>query len=317
MAATPTLNRIRSESGIQDVLNILNRDGVEELFDDFEGDLLKDEWLETTGTGAASVAGGLALLATTASDDKGTGLIGHVGWMAGKGCMVQSRFAIDTLNSKVEFGFVNAQGSAETGVINNPDTGSIQTATSVVGLYYDLHSVAATVSSWNAIGAAATAVRRSLYGAQAANAANDATATTYTAASTYFGVIGSLIGQTITVPDAATRYSSQMMVASNTTSVATGTWITPMPNDDQGYRWGNVPLALGVPVAAEYHTYTVKLEATLEAFFYIDGVLAARIPAAVAAATTSLAPYIHVVDRAGAGATLSVDYLWALQSRRA
>jgi len=327
---------IRSGSGIQDYLNLLNKDGVEELFDDFDGDLLKDEWAETTGTGAASVAGGLCALATTASDAKGTGLIGDARWSADKGCMVEARFAVDQLDCKIEFGWVNAEGTAELGVVNDADAGTIQTATEVAVFVYDIHATAATLASWHTVGAKSAGVVRNLYGAQAASATNDATTTTYTVAGTPFAA-SALIGQRLWVPAyaAGTRREGQysMLPVSNTTSVITGTTTVSgakgaweggrQPPDNLGYGWGNIDLALGVPVAATYHTFTVKLQPSYvaaevpEALFLIDGVLAARMPGAVTATTTALCPYIQVAARSATEAILSVDYIRAIQSRRA
>ena len=323
MAATPVLNRIRSGSGLQDYLNLLNKDGVEEWFDDFEGDLIADEWAESTGTGGAGAcASSLLPLATTASDNKGAPIIGSAGWMAGKGAMIQARFAPSTVDCKIEFGFVDADPDNETGAVDDidgePPTWDT-TPTDAILFVYDKDD-ARTTDAWCGMSKTATTPQISFYGTGVANAANDAAATSYTVNDTL--VVNSLTGQPIFVPAYATGTDRsgqfEMLVTSNTANVCTGHWRNGLiPPDDLAYSYGNLPSTLGVPVAAEYHTYTIKLEPNLDALFYVDGVFAGRITDAVTAATTSLCPWVEVVARAAAGLTLYVDYVWCVQSRRA
>jgi hypothetical protein len=327
-------NAIRSGSGIQDYLGLLNKDGVEEVFDDFHGDSVGHKFAEVTGTGTATYAASKAVLTTTAADHKTTGLMGNAGWTAGQGCVLETRFAVDRLVNKIFLGWVNAEGGGDEGVLNNSLTPSFRTATSVIGLGYDYDDTS-TLKGFAAYSACSThydgstpaATRVSLVGYGAANGSNHAAATTYTVNGTPL-LASQLIGQIITVPATAstTVPTRRFMVHSNTTSVATGHWMGNgfKSPDDLSYRWGNGPITTGtptlnlaVPVAAEYHTYTVKLDPALVAYFYIDGIEMCRLDAAVTASTTSLLPVIECTSRDGTASIMSVDYIRAVQSRRA
>ena len=323
MAATPVLNKIRSGSGLQEYLNLLNRDGVEEWFDDFEGDLIADEWAAGTGTGSiGTCASSLLPISTSAADNKGKGIIGSAGWMAGKGALIQARFAPSTVDCKIEFGFTDTDPANETGATNDvdgePPTWDA-TPTDAILFVFDKDD-ARTTEGWCGMSKTATIPQVSFYGTGVANAANDATATTYTVNDTL--VVNSLTDQPLFVPAYATATNRsgqfEMYVDSNTATVCTGTWRNGLiPPDNVAYSYGNLPSTLGVPVAAEYHTYTIKLEPNLDALFYVDGVFAGKMTGAVTATTTSLCPWIEVVAREAAGLVLYVDYMWCIQSRRA
>jgi len=332
--------KLRSGSGVQDILAVLNRDGVEELFDDFHGDSVGHKFVEVTGTGTATYAVSKAVLTTTASDRKTTGLMGNTGFTAGQGCMVQARFMCNRVDNKIFFGFANAEGGADEGVINSYLTPSFRTATNVVGFAYaDADDdTSALLPAWSTLSATSdlvltgtpAATRVSLGGYGAASATNDVSTVTlandtFTVAGTPFST-NQLKGQILHVPGLPTANVIQrhMMIHSNTTSVITGHWMEGglPPNQNQSYSWGNGPqtsatLGLAIPVASAYHTFTVKLTPALEAHFYIDGREMCVLPNAVTASTTSLLPIIECTSSSATASVMYVDYIWAMQSRRA
>jgi len=342
MYSIQVANSIRSGSGIQDILSVLNKDGVEELFDDFHGDSVGHKFFEVTGTGTATYAVSKAVLTTTAADRKTTGLMSNTGWTAGQDCMVQARFMVNRVDNKVFFGFANAEGGADEGVIAAGGylTPSWLTATSVIGFgFADVtDDTAALLPAWSALSACSdlvltgtpAATRVSLGGYGAAHGSNHATATTYTVNGTPFST-NQLKDQILHVPGFMPTYVAgadtrqrHMMIHSNTTSVITGHWMGDgsIPEDDVSYSWGNGPqtsatLGLAIPVASEYHTFTVKLTPALEAHFLIDGREMCVLPNAVTATTTSLLPIIECTSSSATASIMYVDYILAEQSRRA
>ena len=332
--------KLRSGSGIQDILAVLNKDGVEELFDDFHGNSVGHKFFEVTGTGTATYAVSKAVLTTTAADRKTTGLTSNTGWTAGQGCMVQARFMCTRTDNKIFFGFANAEGGADEGVLNNYDTPSFRTATNVIGFGYadaddETEYVLPAYSAFSATstiydGSTPAATKITLAGYAGAHGTNDVSTVTlpndtYTVANTPF-VASQLVGQILHVPalPAANVIQRHMMIHANTTSVITGHWMDNglPPNQNQSYSWGNGPLTtsllgLAIPVASEYHTFTVKLTPALEAHFYIDGLEMCVLPNAVTASTTSLLPIIECTSSSSTASVLTVDYIQVLQSRRA
>src|SRR4030042_5307608 len=72
----------------------VNRDAYQQLFDDFQGDSLHDMYTLKEDTGGTTVATSLAILASTAGDDKYAGFTGgDLSWMGGKTGMMQIRAA--------------------------------------------------------------------------------------------------------------------------------------------------------------------------------------------------------------------------------
>ena len=286
--------------------SVINKDAYQVFFDDFHGDALQDLYTaKTGGTSTIAVAASNFAVTTTASDTKYYAIASDLGYSGGQNAMIQARMCTsDITDGYIEFGFMDTiAGVAE--VINNSDTPTFTTCTNAVLLSFD-PDCAATAKNWNAYAEVATVKKRSLYGSEAADAANTFTATTVTDTGTPW-VASQIVGQTIHVGN------NDFLVTANTTTVATGTWIRGgVPAAGTAYTWGYSPAA--VPVNSTYVTLTVKLEGTV-ALFYINGVEVAKIPAAVTATTTKLCPWWLYAAHTATGSIGYLDYLWTIQSR--
>ena len=113
-------NLIRSgdPSGIQQIANILNRDAIQEWHDDFEGDLIADEWTAISATSTAAVANSLLTVTQSITADTYYGIVGALGWYPTKSCFMQARFNIPTATTdqKIEIGFTDSVSN--TGLVN-------------------------------------------------------------------------------------------------------------------------------------------------------------------------------------------------------
>ena len=291
----------------------INRDLYDSLFDDFLGNSLHDMYTLKEDTGGTTVATSLAILASTAADNKYAGFTGgDLSWMGGKNCMMQVRCAPTAITeNKFEIGFTGLV-AGNGGCVNAIDNPSWTAGEDTVIFAFDTDG---TNDVWQAMAYNSTAPKkRQLYNTRTSTAT---AATTLTDTSATSWIANSLAGQKITCT--STGYPASVgTIASNSTTVATlaGGWSNGTPATVSTYVIGNAPAALTIPVAAQYNTYTIKIEQST-ALFYINGIQVAVIPAAVSATTAGLSPWLFAQARGGGtiNAILNVDYLWLIQSR--
>lgn len=291
----------------------VNRDLYQSHFDDFVGDSLHDMYTAKNDAGATTCATSLAILNSTAADNKYAGFTGgDLSWMGGKNCMMQVRAATTYITkTKLEIGFTGVV-AGNAGCVNALDNPTWTAAEDSVLFCFDAD---ATNDIWQVLAYNSAAPKKRQLYLTRTSTATAATTLTDTSASSW--IANSLAGQKITCT--STGYEESVgVIASNTTTVATlaGGWSNGTPATASTYVIGNAPATLTVPVASQYNTYTIKIEGVV-ALFYINGIQVATIPAAVSATTAGLAPWLFAQAR-GAGdqaAILNVDYLWMIQSR--
>jgi hypothetical protein len=307
----------------------LNRDAYQQLFDDFDGNtittsLVDDRYTLKNDTGAVTMAAGKAVLASTASDDKYAGFTGgDLAWKGNRNCMMQVKAAPTAITkSKFEIGFTGiVAGNA--GCVNAIDDPTWTAAEDTVIFCFDTDG---SVDVWQAMAYnSAAPKKRVLYTSGTAAAGTSAEHDTFTDTGAAF-VTNSLAGQRLTCTLAGHPVTSAVVLSNNATVLTLpagdtnlrGGWDNGIPGDESAYVIANAPAALTIPVAAQYNTYTIKIEGTT-ALFYINGIQVAKIPAAVSAATVGLTPWLFAQARGdgAVNAILSVDYLWLLQSRSA
>ena len=111
-------NAIRAGRGIEEIVNILNRDAMEEWFDDFSGDLIADEWTVISDTSTAATAGSLLTITGNATTGKYYGIIGGLNYLPTHSCFMQARFnqTVATTTQKIEIGFTDSLSA--TGLVN-------------------------------------------------------------------------------------------------------------------------------------------------------------------------------------------------------
>jgi hypothetical protein len=301
-------------SGVYDLLQeaALNKDAYETFFDDFQGIILDvtNTYTAKNSTGATTVAASKAVLASTASTGLYAGFtMGGLTWTGGQNCMMQVKATPTGIAQvKFEIGFTGTVAGFA-GCVNAIDDPTWTANTSSVIFAFDTDG---TCDVWQAMAySSAAPKKRILYNTRVLTASS-ATSATDTSASGW--VANSLAGQTITCGTAPNL--TRGVIASNSTTVATlaGGWSNGTPTSTATYVIANAPAGVVVPVAGTSAVYTVKIEGTT-ALFYINGIQVATIPAAVAATTTGLTPWLFAESRT-ANAILSVDYLWCMQSRR-
>jgi len=291
----------------------LNMDAYEVWKDDFFGDQLDDKYTAKNSTGATTVAASTAILASTAGDNLYAGFTGGgLGWTGGQNCMMQVRCAPTAITeNKFEIGFCGVV-AGDSGAVNAIDAPTWTATTDTVIFAFDTDG---TCDVWQAMAYNSAAPKKRILYNTRTSTATAATTLTDTSASGW--VANSLAGQKIVAGTAPNLTVG--VIASNTTTVATlaGGWSNGTPATASTYVIGNAPAGLVIPVAAQYNTYTVKIEGTT-ALFYINGIQVAMIPAAVSASTIGLTPWLFAQARGGGtvNAILTVDYLQLIQSRR-
>ena len=301
----------------------LNRDLYDSLFDDFLGDSLHDMYTAKNDAGATTCAASKAILTSTATDNKYAGFTGgDLSWKGGKNCMMQVKAAPTLITKgKFEIGFTGLV-AGNGGCVNAIDDPTWTAAEDTVIFCFDVDG---TLDVWQAMAYnSAAPKKRVLYTSGTAAAGTSATRSTFTDSAATTWVANAMGGQMLTCTK--TGYpTTSAKVLSNTTTVCTvaagdtltrGGWSNGIPQDESAFVIANASAGLTIPVAAQYNTYTIKIEQTT-ALFYINGIQVAVIPAAVSATTVGLSPWLFSQAR-GAGdqtAILNVDYLWLIQSR--
>jgi len=301
----------------------VNKDAYQQLFDDFQGDSLHDMYTLKEDTGGTTVATSLAILNSTAADNKYAGFTGgDLSWKGNRNCMLQVRAATTYITkTKLEIGFAGlVAGNA--GCVNAIDDPSWTAAEDTVIFCFDADG---TLDVWQAMAYNSVAPKkRVLYTSGTATAGTSATRDTFTESGATTWIANAMGGQMLTCTKTGYPITSAK-VLSNTTTVCTvaagdtttrGGWSNGIPQDESAFVIANAPAALAIPVAAQYNTYTIKIEQDV-ALFYINGIQVAVIPAAVSAVTAGLTPWLFAQAR-GTGdqaAILNVDYLWMIQSR--
>ncbi len=154
MASAPVGNAIRSGSGIEVILEMLNIDSVQSWKDDFDGDLIRDEWTVNSATTTAATAASLYTI--TSSQTAATYLyaVGNVGYTPNRGAMFQTRmkFRSSTSLVKVEMGFTSATASVgAVASLGDGDWAPTFTDTNCVAFVWDTNS---NQENWCAVAAA-------------------------------------------------------------------------------------------------------------------------------------------------------------------
>jgi hypothetical protein len=235
--------------------------------------------------------------------------------------MLQVRAASTYITkTKLEIGFAGlVAGNA--GCVNAIDDPTWTAAEDTVIFCFDVDG---SVDVWQAMAYnSAAPKKRVLYTSGTAAAGTSAAHDTFTDTGAAW-VANSLAGQRVTCTLSG-HPTTSAIVLSNSTTVLTipagdtdlrGGWDNGIPGDESAYVIANAPAALAIPVAAQYNTYTIKIEGVV-ALFYINGIQVATIPAAVSAATVGLTPWLFAQARGDGtqAAILNVDYLWMIQSR--
>ena|GEM_PF-4885101 len=148
-------NLIRSgdPSGIQQIVNILNRDAIEGWRDDFEGDAIADEWRANADGTGGTVASSLYTLTTVSDSTDYSFLVGNIGWLPSKNCFMQTLMRINTsaTDMRLEMGFTSAV--ATTGAVaalGDPGWAPTFTDTDAVIFIWD---TATAHTTWSAVSA--------------------------------------------------------------------------------------------------------------------------------------------------------------------
>ena len=301
----------------------VNKDAYQQLFDDFQGDSLHDMYTLKEDTGGTTVATSLAILASTAADNKYAGFTGgDLSWKGNRNCMLQVRAAPTAITkNKFEIGFTGVV-AGNAGCVNAIDDPSWTAAEDTVIFAFDTDG---TLDVWQAMAYNSVAPKkRVLYTSGTATAGTSAAHDTFTDSGATTWIANAMGGQMLTCTKTGYPITSAK-VLSNTTTVCTvaagdtdtrGGWSNGIPQDESAFVIANAPAALAIPVAAQYNTYTIKIEQDV-ALFYINGIQVAVIPAAVSAVTAGLTPWLFAQARGdgAVNAILNVDYLWCIQSR--